>query len=226
MVTPSNRTRVTSLSDDELIIFDALFDGFQDATNLTSYAYPWQLNVAYTHSLDDKQLSEFLRSSTASGLLWRKSSVHNGKLLEYFSLSTVGGELWERERLPDWNRYVVTSRRELGIYTTGSQRIAGVSETICRQFAGALFGAGLVKPTGHIRCRSAYNVRLIPWRVFSRICVLRFPILDSVHDSIGYANWEAYNSSRAGWRSLSEIQHYPIEPKSKTMHRSRPTSSA
>ncbi len=135
-----------------------------------------------------------------------------------FSLSSDGGALWEQERLPNWDRYITTSQRELGLFPTGSQRICGANESICRQFAGALFGAGSVTPIGPIRTRTAYNVRLVPWRDFERVCLLRFPTKDSVHDSLRYTDWNVYNSSRGGWRSLSEIQHYPQEPDNKTMH--------
>jgi hypothetical protein len=209
---PPNRTRTTFLSDDELMIFDAIFDCFQDAANLTSFAYPYQLNLSYTHSLNDNELASFLSAALASGLVWRKTNIHSGKQFEYFSLSSEGGALWEQERLPNWERYVTTSQRELGLFPTGSQRICGANESICRQFAGALFDAGSVTPIGPIRTRTAYNVRLVPWRDFERVCLLRFPTKDSVHDSLRYTDWKAYNSSRGGWRSLSEIQHYPQEP--------------
>ena len=218
LMEPPNRTRTTSLSDDELLIFDAIFDCFQDATNLTSFAYPYQLNLPYTHSLDDKALAEFLASASASGLVWRKTAIHSGKSYEYFSLSTEGGALWEQERLPNWERYVTTSQRELGLFPTGSQRICGANESICRQFAGALFGAGLVTPGGPIRTRTVCHVRLVPWRDFGRVCLLRFPTKDSVHDPLRYTDWDVYNSSRGGWRSLLEIQHYPKIPDNKTMH--------
>jgi hypothetical protein len=213
---PPNRTGTTALSDDELMIFDAIFECFQDATNLTSFAYPYQLNLPYTHSLNDKALAEFL--AAASALVWRKAVMHSGKSYEYFSLSTEGGALWEQERLPNWDRYVTSSQRELGLFPTGSQRICGANESLCRQFAGALFGAGLVTPSGPIRTRTAYNVRLVPWRDFGRVCLLRFPIKDSVHDPLRYADWDVYNSTRGGWRSLLEIQHYPQTPDNKTMH--------
>jgi hypothetical protein len=215
---PPNRTRTTALSDDELMIFDAIFDCFQDATNLTSFAYPYQLNLPYTHSLNDNELASFLAAALAAGLVWRKTNIHSGKQFEYFSLSSEGGALWEQERLPNWDRYITTSQRELGLFPTGSQRICGVNESVCRQFAGALFGAGLVTPTGPIRTRNAYNVRLVPWRNFERVCFLRFPTKDSVHDSLRYTDWNAYNSSRGGWRSLPEIQHYPQTPDNETMH--------
>ena len=218
MIEPPNRTRTTSLSDDELIIFDAIFDCFQDATNLTSFAYPYQLNLPYTHSLNDKALADFLAAATESGLVWRKTNIHSGKSFEYYSLSVTGGALWEQERLPNWERYVTTSQRQLGVFPTGSQRIAGPNESICRQFAGALFGAGLITPTGSIRTRTAYNVRLVPWRDFERVCMLRFPTKDSIHDSRHHTDWNAYNSLRGGWRSLSEIQNFPRIPDNKTIY--------
>ncbi|MFN9913353.1 MAG: hypothetical protein ACK53L_12255, partial [Pirellulaceae bacterium] len=100
------------MSDDELMIFDAIFDCFQDATSLTSFAYPYQLNLPYTHTLDDRALTEFLATALDSGLVWRKTDIHSGKPYEYYSLSAKGGALWEQERLPDWQRYITTSRRE------------------------------------------------------------------------------------------------------------------
>jgi hypothetical protein len=114
--------------------------------------------------------------------------------------------------------YVTTAQRQLGIFQLGSQRITGENETICRQFAGALFAAGLVTPIGRIRTGTAYNVRLVPWRDVYRVCVLRFPTKDSVHDPLHHTDWDTYNTSRGGWRLLSEIQHYPQIPDNKTMH--------
>jgi len=215
---PPNRTRTSFLSDDELIVFDAIFDCFQDARNLTSFAYPYQLNLPYTHSLADDELSEFLADSVTSGLVWKKTTVHSGKPFEYYSLSSEGGVLWEQERQPYWDRYVTTSQRQLGVFPSGSQRVTGENESICRQFAGALFAAGLVTPIGRIRTRTTYNVRLVPWRDFPRVCLLRFPTKDGVYDSLQFTDWDVYNASRGGWRSLAEIQHYPRIPDNKTMH--------
>ena len=50
------RTGETELTDDELVLFDALFDNFCTENSLKQEKFSSRFNFAYEHSLSDKQL--------------------------------------------------------------------------------------------------------------------------------------------------------------------------
>jgi hypothetical protein len=209
---PPHRTRLTPLTDDELLIFDAIFNGYHKADLLGASVYPEYLNRPYTHTLDDSQLREFLDHSLHQGFVWKRVHKEDEKDVDCFTLSERGGQMWEQERRPDWGKFVYAVQRELGVFAKGYLTVSGVDESICRRFMGARFAAGLMTPIGKIKTRVAWNRRLVPWRPFAKAYVLRIPTADSIHDRPRWTDWEAYHALRSGWQDLSELISIPQEP--------------
>ncbi len=198
------RTNKSDLSDDELLLFDMMFDGNASASQLSSNVYSLHLNCLYSHSLDDAELHETLNS-----LLSRKLIVPIGDPLKSnetrYALTEKGGRMWELERKPDWQRYVSTLQKELGMFPTGSITVFCLNRDTGRKCLGAMFAAGMITPGGPIRTRSTFDKRLMPWKNFSHVHVLRCRTLDNVRSSPRPIEWDVYELTRSWWRSIGEL---------------------
>ncbi len=69
MPTLPHRTNATSLSDDDLLLFDSMFPYSVPEDLLRRDSYPAQMNVQYSHALDDHCLRERLHSLMHQGLV-------------------------------------------------------------------------------------------------------------------------------------------------------------
>lgn len=107
MINLPRRSELTSLSNDELILLDVMFDKSVTFQQLRGRDFGLRWNYQ-SHSLDDEQLRETLLRFMALG--WIDNSedkpfkVGDGSD-HRFSLTPVGGHYWELERRPRWNRY-------------------------------------------------------------------------------------------------------------------------
>lgn len=198
------RTGITNLSDDELLLFDMLFDCSARPDQLSASAYAIHMNCDYTHSLNDRELSDALCSLLSRCLVRVVGNSANSNAPTY-SLTETGGALWELERQPNWNQYVTTSQKQLGTFSTGSIVALCVDEIVGRQCLGAMFASGLITPAGSIRSRMLYDKRIVPWKWFPSIFALRCKTSDSIHDARESVKWYAYQSSRCWWRSIDEL---------------------
>ncbi|MEM9942277.1 MAG: hypothetical protein AAF939_11985 [Planctomycetota bacterium] len=124
------RTGDSSLSDDELLLFDMLFDSNASVAQLSSSVYPIHMNCKHNHSLDDGELSNTIDSLLSRQLI---RSVGNSAKSQctIYSLTESGGLLWERERQPNWSQYVNTSIRHDVTKGTGDFLI-GFNRSIVR----------------------------------------------------------------------------------------------
>jgi len=104
-----SRTNATNLSDDELILFDVMFDGGAAWNQLrrcnfhNQWAYP-------AHTLDDNLLRETLSLLVAAGML----STNEFRGHTYYHVTPKGGSLWEKERLPVWERFATDCYSQIG----------------------------------------------------------------------------------------------------------------
>lgn len=102
------RTGASGWTDDELLLFDALFTCCgAGARQLSAKEYRRFTNFHVTHSLSNQELVQRLRDWSALGLL---ESVVEPDPHPYrqFWLTSLGGALWESERLPVWERFYDT----------------------------------------------------------------------------------------------------------------------
>ena len=102
-----HRTGRTRLTDDELMLFDALFSMWVAPDSLRRQHFREFHNLPYEHGLDDTALGQTLSRLRAAGLVRRKRTrvAATGRVLIWLGLTTKGGALWTRERRPDWSRY-------------------------------------------------------------------------------------------------------------------------
>src|SRR5437867_407372 len=85
------RTRSTGLTDDELILFDVMFDGGRCFESLRHSGFTERCNYP-SHGFDDEQLRTTLRRFVDSGLLAEEvSQVCKGT--SCFQLTPCGGRL-------------------------------------------------------------------------------------------------------------------------------------
>lgn len=198
------RTGESGLSDDELLLFDMMFDFNASETQLSSSVYAQHMNCGYNHSLDDVALGHTIDSLLDRNLIHLiGNSVDSTDII--YSLTESGGKLWEIERQPDWQRFITTSQTMIGSNSTGSIVALCVDEQIGRQCLGAMFASGLITPTGSIRGRELSNKRLVPWKSFPSVIALRCRTSDNVNHLPKPVEWNVYNASRCWWRSIDEL---------------------
>jgi hypothetical protein len=192
------RTHETSLTDDELLLFDFMFDVRVPQRALTQDAYPFHMNVRYSHALDDQGLRETLDSLARRGLVVR--SVEDSKTL--WSLTPLGGEQWERERKPLWHAYCTEFD---GTLRSGKSLLMVLSPE--RATAENFWNVGSktrVWEVGNEQPRywRIQNHRLIPWRSFPAIHVL---VARGASYADAETDWEAYEANRTWWRGITEL---------------------
>jgi len=101
-----SRTDVTELSDDELLLFDAIFECPWPVQALRRGEYGFHLNVRYTHGLSDEDLRARIVELVDRGLMTTDIRDPVESLNRpYCALTPTGGVLWELERKPDWSKY-------------------------------------------------------------------------------------------------------------------------
>lgn len=205
------RTHATDLTDNELLLCDFLFDTSLAFHHMRIGDYSLHMNCRYSHSLDDDQLRETLASLVGRRHLKEGiGPIYNVETRDWshgprYTLTESGGDLWDREREPDWNSFVATAHWELGLNSRGMMRIMCIDERIGRMCLGSMFGAGLVSPIGRIRVRAIRNIRLLPWKTFSRVYSIRCKTNDSIDDEPVPADWSVYNARRTWWRDIQEL---------------------
>jgi hypothetical protein len=211
MQTPPRRTNATDLSNDELLLFDFLFDKSLSFHHLRIEDYSFHMNCLYSHSLNDADLELALTSLVARGFLncrvgkiWRMETRDyvNGNI---YSMTESGGHLWELERLPDWDRYLSEWQWLLGSGDRGMIRIVCPTEEVGRLCLGAMFAAGLIAPIGRVRVRNIWDAKLLPWKTFGRVKSIRCKTSDSLNDAMFPAHWDVYNAGRCWWRDIGEL---------------------
>ena len=199
------RTRESDLSDDELLLFDMMFDCNASASQMSSSAYAAHMNCDYNHSLDDAALHETIASLLSRKLIRSIGNTANSMEWRY-ALSDSGGKLWELERQPDWQRYITTTQKELGNFPAGSIVALCADEQIGRQCLGSMYASGIITPAGAIQTRQMYGKRLVPWKIFPSVFAVRCRTSDSINHAPQPVEWEVYESSRCWWRTIAELQ--------------------
>lgn len=191
------RTGTTNLTDAELLLFDFLFQHHVRRQALERDAYQIHMNCAYSHGLNSDELDATIHSLVDRKLVLERASTDSTE--PSYTLTSTGGELWERERRADWGLYV-DSRQNFG---GTSQAALALDEKIARQYLGGQFAFGGVVVTGAIRTKTIHRCKLLPWRVFSNVCVARVPIRRQT-DHVRM-DFETYDESRTWWQTVHEL---------------------
>ncbi len=205
------RTGDTCLTDDELLLFDFMFDGSVTFRALRIEDYAIHMNTRYSHRLDDRELASALQSLCDRSLVVRTTepiwSIEHREFVQghRYTLSEQGGKLWEAERRPLWDRYVTDAQSSDEGRAYGSVRITCADAAIAKLCAGAMFAAGMVVPRSQLRMRNLSGVRLLPWKTFDTLAVVRFRTINNWRGADGPVDWDVYAAARCWWRTVAEL---------------------
>jgi predicted transcriptional regulator len=200
------RSGKTPLSDDELIILDALFDGARPLGTLYREKFSEIHNLPYRHDLSRNEVTETVRKLELQGILHSEEGQSRGT---YFSLTEEGGRLWEREREPDWTCFVAVD----GQLDSNGNRTTMIARSQSLVVAQAYLET--LEACGHtpviLESRTAKMVeiaRVLPWKSLEQV--------HEVHALIGRAaeeepkiDWKLYQDRRIWWTTVSELQDFP-----------------
>lgn len=204
-----SRTNATDLTSDELLLFDFLFDKRLTFRQLRKDDYPFHMNCGYSHGLDDDKLQSVLDFLLVRGLLRRKTepifrpetqSCLEGDL---YWMTKAGGELWERERVPDWNRFLCSAHWERRTGRGGVTRVVCADEGIAKMCMGAMYASGLITPIGRLRLRTIWDARLLPWKTFPQVHSIRCKTKEDTDDLA--TDWDVYHKMRCWWEDIHEL---------------------
>jgi hypothetical protein len=210
-----HRTNETFLTDDELILFDAMFDCNPHLPLLRQDIFSDVFNKPYCHNFDDKELEEVIVKFCKTEYFHRYL-IHAGKReIECVGLTEKGGELWEKERHPQWEFFCVEQwdmgysnhRNELSIYS--------LSAEVTQDFLAIARECKLYhlrEPmTTSITTLNDYD--LVPWKKFNQVYCRTVVWQDEEPEAWIPINWEHYQKKRYWWRMIEELNALPNESK-------------
>ncbi|MEL6403200.1 MAG: hypothetical protein AAFR81_02445 [Chloroflexota bacterium] len=192
------RRHMTSLSEDELILFDALWDGDCAWWMLTQENYQDITDHSYTHTLSDAELTDTLASLVERGLVRAYLYVYaETDDRRYFGLTPNGGALWELERKPNWERYCYT------FLDDSSWLLESASLATAQAYARWAHDAGWGAPSrDNLQVIEKRTYRFLPWKDFEVVYTLQGQSLDATYK----LDWEQYEQRRIWWQNLNELR--------------------
>ncbi|MBI5928599.1 MAG: hypothetical protein HY862_04780 [Chloroflexi bacterium] len=200
-----SRTHATNLTDDELILLDAMFDKRRSMRQLQAENFGEAINFPpeYIHQLDDYELRDALGSLVARGWVDMERADSNRYML--YGLTTAGGDVWELERQPDWDRYVRSS--------SWCERIAGLDQWLAEVLSPSVeIAAAFYSSDREVKIHKAGltildDYDLLYWKTFPTI----YQILAPYSPLMDWpsVDWEVYEQNRVWWRDLMELGGLP-----------------
>lgn len=200
------RTHATHLSDDELILFDAVFDGMHSFSALRSEEFGMALNFPeeHEHHFADDALQRVLENFVATGLF--RSEVEEEHLKRtFYGLTAEGGRLWELERQPDWMRYIN------GAWSTPTDWDDMENapwlvdlESISLEIAKAYWLSEIPEvEMAEVEITRLENSPIVYWKIVPEVYVLG--ATSPPFKSEPFRDWEAYEQRRIWWVTLMEL---------------------
>ncbi len=206
------RTNQTDLTDDELILFDVLFDSVVPINALKSgEEFLSEFNCP-GHDLDAAELKAAIEKFVGIGVM-RLNSIpvpKTGQRVASVGLTEKGGLLWERERAPIWEKYVSDcSSDETGFWELS---VYSPSLEIAREFVEASHECHLyeLKNPGDLKILGIDDKKrgnLIPWKTFDKLYKISSRLSDAMHtENSPPTDWETYREKMKWWRNVEELQ--------------------
>ena len=188
------RTGLTPLTDDELVVCDAVCSRWTAEGCLLDPNQAEALGLPYRHGVAPERMSTFLDGLTARGI----AAVDDSNGMRFVTLTGFGGSLWEQERQPVWDAYC-TDRSRL-VDGLPSLRVLSVQAEVAEVFFRTGTDAGLWTPTGQVQISQQRRVLITPWKS-GDVTVLTCSLvrLSSRPD------WRLYESRRTWWRTVFEL---------------------
>jgi hypothetical protein len=198
-----NRTFCTSLSNDELILFDALFDVWDTLESLLPKNFVTAFNLPYTHGLDAGGVRTTIERLIERGLIQSRAERTPSTEITWLALTAAGGELWTLEREPAWDRFCDDASWPADP-DDGSwlMRIRSPSLETARAAMRTGIRCGLHAVTAQHITEATTEEALIPWRRFPIVYELRAPLATPAPVDV---DWARYERERRWWRTLSEL---------------------
>jgi hypothetical protein len=205
------RTGRTWLTDDQLILLDAMFARGTFFRLLCREGYFEQWNLGYAHRLDEAELRLNLRWLCEHGVLGSEVSGNQ----TVFHLTPAGGDLWSQERCPVWDRYCTECYRTTSRGKT-MMTVYAVSSRVRDEFLALWPPAPARRRTSTIVDRG-----LIGWRPFSQVFVGVATYQEQRECTPAeYAEWArryhqhqvVLENQRTWWRCVPELQRFVRRP--------------
>jgi hypothetical protein len=206
------RTNETDLSNDELILFDVLFN-YNVPINALKNGVEFSLNFnCQSHNLDVNELRDTIERFVSKGQMKFKLCVmpKDKQIVTFVCLTENGGNIWEKEHLPIWESYVRDSSShcngfwELSIFSPTMETAMGFLEIAqeCNLYELMDNNDIIIN-----EIRGKDTDLLIPWKYFDRLYELKSRLAEK--KKLGNSketDWDHYNSNIMWWRDVDELQ--------------------
>lgn len=190
-----SRTHKTPLTDDELILFDALWDN-DCAWWMLRQNHFADFMLPYTHNLSNSSLENTLQNLTKRDLLREYLFVYaENDDKRYYGLSFQGGALWEQERHPLWEKYVSFYVHD-GRYIVESSSLETAIE-----YMRVMQKVDSCAPKEIVQIDKP-NYRLLSWKDFPMV----YELSGVAQKNDSKFNWDVYLNRLDWWSDLHELE--------------------
>jgi len=200
---PPPRTGSTRLTDDELLLFDALFDVRLPLAALEREEFA-ALNLPYSHHLDASELQRTVQAFADARWVRVTPNGRRPDLGPWIALTPAGGALWEVERRPDWDCFCIDFSGPEGSRGRWMLRVRSPLASVAEQFLDAAIACGLYVPRPGRIARRDVRARMVPWKPLQALAEIRMP-LRSADQVSRLVDWRRYEATRSWWRSIQEL---------------------
>jgi len=185
------------LSDDELVLCDAMFSNRTPVGVLMHDDFRLAFNLGYGHQIDEASFPGVLES------MKRRDIIQGGEgaFGPYVELTRAGGALWESERLPVWDAYCDTASQKDGRGGT-VLIVQGMHVEVIEAFLRVAAEAGLYGAVvGSVAIEPGAPARSVRWKGLATVTA-RATAAGEHHQQV---DWVTYESQRTWWRTVPEL---------------------
>ncbi len=201
------RTRISKLADNDLILLDFMFDATVPRPMLEDEKFSIHNNTSYSHEFDTLQLNKVLNRLLDQELLFTERHKFREEKVEYYGLTSTGGKLWESERKPVWKRYVEDSQElaeQKGVWATTISSYSEEALFACVEYYVKNSFMGV--PISELKYAQSNSSSLIYWKNNSVVYKCQF--LAKEKEDVERTDWGKYKQNRVWWRNVCELQRY------------------
>ncbi|MCW3061644.1 MAG: hypothetical protein JWQ02_3465 [Capsulimonas sp.] len=226
------RTSATNLTDDELLLLDALFQCHGiEAEQLFVDGYHWHMNVGYTHRLTDTLVLETLSRWDKQGWITPiADGVQGEETSRQWEMRGEGAMLWEQERRPVWDRFVRcwTYYSDLDDINYNDINYSGIDVAflkasweepmtviasptlaIAEAYLATATAILIVEPRSPARASIVIHGDREAHKMFEELHCLFIPAISAVEDETEkpyvYTDWKTYERDRIWWNTIKEL---------------------
>ncbi|MBI5928626.1 MAG: hypothetical protein HY862_04915 [Chloroflexi bacterium] len=203
-----SRTYATNLSDDELILLDALYAGSIEFAGLLAENFREATELDYVHHFSYEELVQVVDGMVGRGVmdLLRMADDDEDEDIRV-GLTGAGGGLWEQEREPDWQRYCVYfmgTEMDLDGNEVWFAEVQSPTFDTAAEFLEVAIESGLFPEVDleQMEIQEYVGENLVGWRSFEVVLVLRVPCGAVEEDTP--VDWDLYEEKRTWWTDLME----------------------